>query len=189
MPDTLNPNRVKLVSPLTPAECVARLTAAVDLERAFSPGAAWFGSKPVIGRVTETSLRLRKRTGYRNSFQNYLTATMRAEAGGTSISGHVGMNPFVRAFMFVWFGFLVLFGGAIFISSIASAFGVSHARHKNEWMGIAFFPIMLVFGFLLVRFGRYLARNEERFLTEFLIRALDAREDREGVNMTSSKTA
>ena len=63
--------QVKLFSPLTPAECVSKLEAAIDYEGFMLLSfASIFGSKPVIGRVTESSIRLRKRIYYRNSFQN-----------------------------------------------------------------------------------------------------------------------
>jgi hypothetical protein len=35
---------------------------------------------------------------------------------------------------------------------------------------------MLVIGFALVHFGRLLARNETRFITEFVIRTVNGRE-------------
>lgn len=132
------------------------------------------GSKPVVGRVTETSLQLRKRIGYRNSFQSFLSATLRHEAGGTLISGEVAMHPFVTVFMFIWFGFVILIGGTMFVATVGTLFFGPGNRHENAWMGAVIPPVMLVFGFGLVRFGRYLARDEARFLTDFLIQTLNA---------------
>jgi hypothetical protein len=133
-----------------------------------------FGSRAVIGRVTDTSLRLRKRIRYRNSFQSHLTATLRPEAGGTVISGEVAMHPFVRVFMFIWFGGVILIGGTMFVAAIGTIFFGSGSQHQNAWMGAVIPPVMLVFGFGLLRFGRYLARDETRFLTDFLIQTLKA---------------
>src|SRR4051812_21410120 len=117
----MNSNRIELIAPLPPAECASRLKAVIDTERsALFSFAGLFGSRPVVGRVTESSLRLRKRIGYRNSFQSFLTATMRPEAGGTLISGDVAMHPFVRVFMFVWFGGVVLIGGTMFLATVGS---------------------------------------------------------------------
>ena len=141
---------------------------------AFFSLASSFGSKPVVGRITETSLRLRKRIGYRNSFQSFLAATLRPEAGGTVISGEVGMHEFVKVFMFIWFGGVILIGGTMFVATVGKILFGSGNQHENVWMGVVIPPVMLIFGFGLVRFGRYLARDEARFLTDFLVQTLNA---------------
>jgi hypothetical protein len=171
---TVNSNRIQLLSPLTPAECVSRLTAVIDTERLAS--SSWSGSRPVVGRVTDSSLRLRKRIRYRNSFQSFLTATMRPEAGGTLISGEVAMHPFVRAFMLIWLSGVLFIGGTMFLATVGSMAIASGSHHQNAWMGVVIPPVMLAFGFGLVCFGRYLARDEGRFLTDFLSRTLDVYE-------------
>ena len=168
----MNSNRIQLFIPLTPAECASRLTAAMGAERAgFFPLARHFGSSPVIGRVTQSSLWIRKRISYRNPFQNYLLATMKAETGGTVISGKITTHPATRAFMFLWFGGVVLGGGLMLITSISSILA-SSSRIQDEWRDIVMLAAMLAFGFGFVRFGRYLARDEARFLKEFLRQAL-----------------
>jgi len=171
----MNSNRIELLTPLTPEECASRLMAVIDTERsALFSFAALFGTRPVIGRVTDSSLRLRKRIGYRNSFQSFLTATMRREAEGTVISGEVAMHPFVRIFMIIWFSGVILIGGTIFLVTIGSL--ISHSAHQqqNAWVGAVIFPAMLVFGYGLIQFGRYLARGEAPFLEDFLIQTLGA---------------
>lgn len=175
-------NRIELLTPLRPAECAWRLTAVIDTEwSALFSFAGLFGSRPVVGRVTESSLRLRKRIGYRNSFQNHLTATMRPEGGGTLISGDVAMHPFVRVFMFVWFSGVVVIGGMMFLAAVSSLLFGGGNQYQNAWLGAIIPPAMLAFGYGLVRFSRYLARGETRFLIEFLVHTLDAYEkDRAG---------
>jgi hypothetical protein len=173
----MNSGRINLLAPFGQAECVSRLTAAIDAEQSLlSSIAALRGSKPVVGWVTESSMRLRKRIGYGNSFQSYLTATMRPEAGGTAISGKIAMHPLVRAAMIVWFGAIIYMAGAPFIRTLYLMIVGSPAEYENAKVLLVTFPVMLAFGFGLIAFGRYLARNEIRFLTEFLIRELDARE-------------
>lgn len=175
----MSSNNIQLLTPLTPTECASRLTAAIDTQRsAFISFAGFFGSRPVVGRVTESSLRLRKRIGYRNSFQSFLTATMQRGTEGTVISGEVAMHPFVRAFMFVWFSGVVLIGGTMFIATLGSLlFGSGHWA-QNSWLGVVIPPVMLAFGYGLIRFGRHLARDEAKFLTDFLIQTLDAHEQK-----------
>ena len=76
------------------------------------------------------------------------------------------MNPAVRIFMFIWFGGVVLIGGSLLVAS---------GRQDHNVLG-AVIPVgMLGFGFALVRFGRFMARNEARFITEFVIKTLNGR--------------
>ena len=168
--------RIQLFSPLPPAECASRLKVAMDTERlAHFSLAGFFGSRPVVGQVTESSLRLRKRIGYRNTFQTFLTATMRPEAGGTVISGEFAMHPFVRVFMLIWFGGIIIIGGTMFVATASSMLSGS-GQGQNTWMGVVIPTAMLAFGFGLVRLGRFLARTESRFLTDFLVQTLNAHE-------------
>ncbi len=64
----------------------------------------------------------------------------------------------------------------MFLSVVHSMLSGSGDLHPNAWVGAIMFPVMLAFGFGLLRFGRYLARDESRFLKDFLIRTLDAHE-------------
>jgi hypothetical protein len=129
----MNSGRINLLAPFGQAECVSRLTAAIDAEQSLlSSIAALRGSKPVVGWVTESSMRLRKRIGYGNSFQSYLTATMRPEAGGTAISGKIAMHPLVRAAMIVWFGAIIYMAGAPFIRTLYLMIVGSPAEYENR---------------------------------------------------------
>lgn len=165
-----------LVSPHSPAECAARLAPLIDHEGTVGLALkGMFGSKPVIGEATASSLRLRKRLGYRNSFQTHLTATLQPTGTGTLITGEFGMHPLVKGFMTVGLGVLAIAAVPFAIYS-----GVSFLRSPGDdatkhLFGVLVPVAMLAFGFGLVRFGRYLARNEARFLTDFLIQALEAR--------------
>ncbi|MGA8321248.1 MAG: hypothetical protein WB774_10620 [Xanthobacteraceae bacterium] len=67
-----------LISPLPLAECIRRLRAATD------SGFAIAGSKPVLGSVGDTSIRLRRRTYYRHSSQYWLSGQFVEEGGETS---------------------------------------------------------------------------------------------------------
>jgi hypothetical protein len=152
---------VKLVSPLTPDECVARLRAATDRDGLLS----WFGSRPVVGRVSEGSVRLRKRIGYRNSFQTILTGSLEGCGGATLFHGRPGMSPLVTGFMAVWLGLTLLIGGVFVAALIAGRVGL---------LGTVIPPLMLAFGAGLVWFGRWLARGEEAFLVAFVAQVIGA---------------
>ena len=164
---TDRPESIELFSPLCPADCASRLKAAIDSEWAL------FGSGPVIGRVSESSLRLRKRISYGNSFQSILVATLRPERSGTLISGTCGMRSAVRLFMLIWFAGIMLIGGGLLYSTLAAMFSGA-GRQPHDYLLVLIPPGMLVLGFALTKFGRHLARNETQFIRQFLIQTLDA---------------
>ena len=145
-------NQIEIFSPLPSAECAARLASAIDVERSvlFS-SAALFGSKPVIGQATESSLRLRKRINYRNSFQSFLFGIMRPQQGGTLISCTFAMHPMVRAFMFIWFGILAVVGATLTFATVKGVL-ISSDGNRHSPMGIIIPLAMLIFGFALIRF-------------------------------------
>jgi hypothetical protein len=164
--------RIELSSPLTPAGCASRLREVIDIE-GVATALFGLGSKPVIGKISESSFRLRRRIRYGNSFQIFLFATIRPKAGGTLISIGFAMHPFVRIFSVVWFAALTLIGGKIFLSTAWTTL-FDRSGDSRDALGIAVPLAMLGFGIALLRFGRYLARNDPRFLSDFLIEKLDA---------------
>jgi hypothetical protein len=174
---TLLPSQpIKLYSPLSPAACAARLAAAMDpmsvrpVSLTFPPGA-----KPVIGNVTGTSLVMRKRIGYRSSFQSFLTATLGPEAAGTAIAGTVGLPQVVTVFLLAWFGFAILAGVPMAVFLIWSMLS-SKSPNPAIW-GVAMLPIgMIGSGIVMLLFGRSVAGEESGFLVDFVRRTLEARD-------------
>ncbi len=134
---------------------------------------SWFGARPVIGRVSSRSVRLRKRIGYRNSFQTILVGRLERRTGGTLFLGRAGLGTSVTIFMAGWFGWVVLVGGTLSVLAISEMFGVAVGGRPMEGnlprsLAPVIVLLMLAFGVGLVRFGRWLARDEERFLVAFV---------------------
>jgi hypothetical protein len=100
---------------------------------------------------------------------------MSPEHSGTAISGVCAMHPLVRIFNIVWFGGVALIGGTVLIATGWNALSSKSAESRDTLLGMVIPLGMLAFGIGLVRFGRYLARNDPRFFTDFLIQTLDAR--------------
>jgi hypothetical protein len=157
---------VDLISPLPAEECVQRLR--------FKTAEGWSGS--VIGSIGETSFRLRKRIGYRNSFQTSLYGKIIAENGQTRLHCKIGLHPFVRVFLMIWFGGVSIGCAAMVIR----AFDLLRSGHgsfpMNGWQAFAVPFLMLGFGAVLVGGGKHLARDEQDFLIDYVRRAVDARE-------------
>ena len=175
----LNPFRsepLQLESPYSPAECTARLLQAIDAEGSL--GVSWktmFGSKQVVGHVTQGFLSLRRRINYRNSFQLFLPANLIAQAKGTSLRGSFGMHPVAAAFMCVWLGGVSLF---LFVGIVMTLQNLVAEQGKVD-VSLIFIlvpGVMLLFGFGLVSFGKELSRGDVVFLTNFLKTTLDAKE-------------
>jgi hypothetical protein len=156
------PTPVMLVSPLAPEECSLRIAAGIN--RPFM--GMVFGPKPVTGYVKRSKLWLRKRIWYGNSFQTYLYATIEANpAGGSVLSGEFRVHPLMQMAMNLWFaGVFVLCA----ILLIQEGKGMFAGRVGSTVLG------MPIFGWVLFRSGRYLARNEACFLTGFLLCTIDA---------------
>ena len=157
---------IELFSPLPPEECEARLRESTDRDGLLS----WSSSWAVVGRVSGQSVRLRKRIGYRNSFQTFLTGSLEGCDGSTVFRGKAGMHPFVAGLMALWFGLLVFIGGAGFVAGVGGLFG-----GRGHPLGMVGLPVGLAFWGGLVWFGRWLARNEEAFLIGFLAEVIAAR--------------
>ena len=167
----MNSKRIKLRTALTPADCVSRLAEVIDTDGSlFASRMDLAGSKPLMGRLDESSLFVRKRIGYRNSFQSLLKATIRPDAAGPVISGKIMIHPFIQMFMFAWF----LISGTMLIMRAAPVLGLGNSG-QNTGMAMIIPLFMLVFGIGLILFGRHVARDEAPFLIDVLIRTLDAR--------------
>jgi len=166
-----NPNKLIFHSPHPVEECYRRLKESVDTS--FFP---YFSSKQVAGSVSKSSVSLRKRISYRNSFQTVLRASLKPSAVGTEIISTIGLHPHVKIFMFIWFGGLTIIGGTIFVVALSFVFGESAHISIGAVMGMLIPPGMAVFGIGLLKFGKYLARDESILLIDFITDRLDAKE-------------
>ena len=162
--------RIDLVSPLPRAECARRIKAVAD---------GWWkliGTRPATGWISDTSIRLRKRIWYGNSFQTYLFGKLEDYEGGTVIRCRFGMHPFVIAFMSFWFAGAAIGGGVILLGTLVQLIKYREPFSLPMLLGIVVPFALLAGGAALLRFGRYLARDERQFLKDFVCAAINARE-------------
>jgi hypothetical protein len=156
----------ELVSPLPLEECRRRLQEQMDGPMTL------FGKRPVIGIISGTTLRARKRVAHRNSFYTRLVVKLRSDGNEMVVSCWFGMHPFVIAFMIVWFA-IALFG----VGGLAIPHLMARALdgRPGAWFALLVPIGMLTFGAVLLGGGRYLARGERAFLTGFVRDALEAK--------------
>lgn len=134
-----NPNEtINLRSPLSLNECYQKLVDSVDTSL-FS----MFGSKPIAGKISRTSIKIRKVIWYRNSFQIILKATLKEDPSGTTIIGKFGLHSFVKVFMFIWFGFIILFGGLFWIIAVGAHILNGTLPEGKAWMGVLIPPSLV----------------------------------------------
>jgi hypothetical protein len=166
-----NPNKIIFRSPHSIEECHRRLKESVDTS--FFP---FFSSKQVAGKVSKNSISIRKRISYRNSFQTVLRGSLNPTTNGTEIMSTIGLHPFVKIFMIIWFCGLIIIGGMIIVIALSSFFRENSPTDIGSIMGILIPPGLTVFGIALLKFGKYLARDESIILKNFLIDLLEAKE-------------
>jgi hypothetical protein len=163
-----------LVSPLPLAECVRRLREATDSSFAIA------GSKPVLGTVRETAVRLRRRSYYRQSSQCWLSGKFVEDGGLTRLHCTVGMHPVMRTLLEYWVGAVALAGGYVFLRSLRLFFN-AHGALPDPWpdylwLGLVVPPLLLGFGAVLLAFGDHNFGSDPRFLVEFVARTIDGKE-------------
>jgi len=150
-------------------ECKARLASNVDAERLGLSWSGYSGSRPILGKLRDNSFRLQKRRYYRNSFAPFFFGRFVASDGGTLIEGEFRMHPFVKVFMIVWFSFLGVFALIMLISAFARRADVQ----GSAVLGLMMPAGMAAFGVALVKFGKWLGRNEETAIIAFLKSTLE----------------
>jgi hypothetical protein len=167
-------DQIVLYSPLSPKECHRRLDQALDKWLQ-----AYSGTKPFIGSVSKERLVLRKRLGYRNSFQTQYAATlnMAGDGRGTIIEGRFRLFPSTAIFMIVWFGSLSYFALSQSLPmTFTYVFGEASTLPEN-WRHLAVGPLIMIFCGMIVVIGcRYFARKEEADIMAFLNTTIDASE-------------
>jgi len=169
-------DQVILHSPLSPKECRDILVERLDSPMSF------FGNNEFIGSVTETSLKLRKRSkGRRKSFQTLYAASMEMlPAGGCQISGRVRIS--LGDIIFCAVSMLYL-GWSVLTVSVPTAFTYCFGDASSlppHFAGDIRGPLfMIVFLLGLFALCRYSARHEEAQIMAFLSEAIQAQAEKE----------
>jgi hypothetical protein len=152
---------LELHSPLPPAECLTRLKAASD------PQWKLFGSRPVLGDVWRGRFFGYKRIVYGNAFHTFVfVRPLPAARGGSWVEVRFGISPFARVFMALWWAGVGLICTLMLLYAIA-AYTTGTAR----WSDLIFLlspPVFIGGAFGMVRFLRWLGREEPAFLERFV---------------------
>jgi hypothetical protein len=143
-------------------ESVSRLRAATK-RSVFSA----LAEPAAVGTVTESRVKLQRVIPmFRNSFKPFLIGQFVKRGEHVFLVGRFTMHGFVKVFMTVWFGFLVVFG-------VMAPFAQTVSRSGS--FAFIFGPItMCGFGVGLVWFCKWLSRNDAAWLEDVVERAIGA---------------
>jgi hypothetical protein len=120
-----------------------------------------------VGTVTASRVKLQRVIPMlRNSFKPFLIGQFVKRGEHVFLVGRFTMHGFVKVFMTVWFGFLVVFG-------VIAPFAQTLSRSGS--FAFLFGPIaMCGFGVGLLWFCKWLARNDAAWLEDVVKRAIGA---------------
>jgi hypothetical protein len=157
------PKEIVLRSSLATEECIRRIQDATDPgQRTLFSLSGYKGSKLLLVKFKGNQFKVWKRRYYRNDFSPYFYGNLSSEGQGTRIEGHFDMDRWVKIFMRIWLGLLIVPSAAVFISTL------NRPNRDNAWIGVAIPLGLAAFGIILPNFGRWLGRNEEKYIKEFL---------------------
>lgn len=122
------------------------------------------GERTILGKFDGNRFRLQMRRFYRNSFAPFFYGEVRAIDSGSELSGDFKLHPFVRVFFGIWMTGATLGAMALTVGGLAQG----HAERVGPLIALPF--ALPLFGFGMLRFGRWLARNEAPSIVRFLKR-------------------
>jgi hypothetical protein len=142
-----------LTTPLSISECINRLNESTD-KSLFTV----FGNKPLSGKITGTKIKISKRINYQNGMQPLLVASFKEKNGETVLEGKFRMHLLSKMFLL----FVIIFTLLMEILIYSSISELS-----------AIMLILLLFLIAIVIAGKYLARNHQKFIRQYISELFD----------------
>jgi hypothetical protein len=121
--------------------------------------------RAVVGKIGSDDFRLRKWIPGYNSFQTLLWGRLEQRGSGTILHCRMGMRWSVWAVMALWLAVVCFFGGKAWLLNVFT---------RASWLA---FAAILCGSIAIFASARYQARDEWKFLVDFLRRTLDLRDD------------
>jgi hypothetical protein len=151
---------------LSPNEALKRIIGASDEQRRGFSLLGYKGTNPFLHKLDGNTVMIQKRRYYRNDFHPYLYAQVEPTSFGSKLTGRFAMNQGTRGFMLLWFGLVGLVGIIAAINIIGEV--AAGQKPKSELLHLLQPIGMLVFGCLLVVFGKWFSRKERQQIVEWL---------------------
>ncbi|WP_337245746.1 hypothetical protein [Luteimonas sp. gir] len=156
------PHDARFASAYPPEVAIARLAAGVRRRGLLPPR-----EEVMIGRVKERRVVLERHVPRtRNAFKPVFVGRFQPAGTGSILVGRFAMHWSVRAFLTFWFGFAVVWTGAVIAQGIAGT--------PRAWLLL---PVGIVLGGLgagLLALGRSLAQTDIAWLSARIAAALES---------------
>jgi hypothetical protein len=125
----------------------------------------------VCGKVSEDRVRLYRVIPFvNNSFIPIFTGSFKRADGSVVLSGSFSMHPFVKIFMTVWFTG-VISGSVLMAIQVFRGVGTGKAFAVTPALLIPM--VMVLFGILLVKVGKWFSRNDIAYISRVVDDALN----------------
>ena len=133
------------------------------------------GNRLLLGQVGENTFTVQKRRYSRNDFAGHLFARFEPEASGTRIEVYFDAPPWARYFMRIWLAGAVLVGVPIFAGTVIDMIAGSHYTSGSIWVGLLVPPLLVLYGTVFPKIGRFFGKADRRFILEEVQNILAAR--------------
>jgi hypothetical protein len=146
------------------------------------------GTRSVVGGISGTQLRARKRIWPGNSFQTHLWADLIEDRHGTLVQCRFSKDPTIILFVAFFLSVLVLVCGSVPLLMMPLLLSSKLQATAWAWIYIASPLLALVICLAIIWFGYRRARNERQLLIDFLRSTISA-DQRAAPNITASLTS
>jgi hypothetical protein len=136
-------------STLTKEELLAHLQNEIEAEKSFGFDANNHSySKPYIGKIDTNTFEIKRAINYKNSFLPKITGEIQNDFNGSKINVKMNLEGFVKIFMVIWLG-------GVLIGCLATSYSIIFNDGLNSEGGLfMFIPfLMLIVGIAMVSFG------------------------------------
>ena len=177
---------VRLLYGSTPAEFRSAYGLAESIERLSAESKRSVFSAltetTAVGKVSEKVVRLQRVIPMiSNSFKPFFMGHFEVRGEVTLLIGKFTMLPFVKVFMSFWLGMCGLYAGTVLLFGFKSP-----APNATLFLAQPF--LMIGAGIALVAAGKWFARNDVAWLSEFIATALRSARDGASLNRVAPKS-
>lgn len=124
------------------------------------------GDRVLLGRVGDHTFTVQKRRYSRNDFAGHLFGSFGPEGSGTRIAAYFDAPRWARYFMRIWVAGAVLVGVPIFVGTVIDMTTGSHYTSGRNWVGLLVPPLLILYGTVFPKIGRFFGRADRKFILE-----------------------
>lgn len=152
---------------LTPGEVLDRLKRASVMDtEGFFKYPRFAVDQPFFPQMANQFSIHRMKFLYCNPLRQFLDAEIEPTPDGSHISGHFGINMFVRVFITIWFAFLGIFCISFIVQLIWGYWHGQNSRKELLWIILPFGMGMIIS--LVIILAKYLGKNGSKEISTWV---------------------